>query len=104
LPACLGTVAGQKMWGFSVHPLLSPGLLACPSFFFLIDSCCHSRSTCILPGFLLKISSYAFRANVEGDVIPLVSPRRFKIRCSSRLDTGICDMLCTYIWAYGDMT
>jgi hypothetical protein len=39
------------------------------------------------------ISSYAFRTDVDGDDIPLVSPRRFKTSCSPHLGVGICDML-----------
>jgi hypothetical protein len=57
----------------------------------------NSHSDCILPGSPLKTSSYAFKAEVKGDVIPLVSPKRFKTRCSPRLDAGTCDMLCATI-------
>jgi hypothetical protein len=38
-----------------------------------------------------------FMADVDGDGIPLVSPRRFKTRCSLRLDAGICNRPCTAI-------
>ena len=36
-------------------------------------------------------------AYVERVVIPLVSPKCLKTRCSPRLDVGICDMLCAAI-------
>ena len=39
----------------------------------------------------------SFMANVDGDDIPLVSPRGFKTRCSPCLDAEICDMLCAAI-------
>lgn len=41
----------------------------------------------------LKVPSHTFKVHVKGDNIPLVSPRRFKARCSPHLDAKICDML-----------
>ena len=49
----------------------------------------------IVVDFIVRL--HAFMADVDGEDIPLVSPRRFKIMCSPRLDARICDMLCAAI-------
>ena len=49
----------------------------------------NSHIVCILTWSPLKISSYAFRDDIDGDDIPLASPKRFMTRYLPRLDAGI---------------